>query len=181
MKIYTKTGDGGETSLFGGRRVSKDDLRIETYGTIDELNAILGLAYSFADSDEIKNLISQLQNDLFKVGADLATPSDKINSSKIVRTDEIMVREMEGEIDRIDAIVPDLKNFILPGGSKAASYLHFARTVCRRAERRLIALTSSEEINEQVKVYLNRLSDYLFILARYENFISGTPEVDWKV
>lgn len=181
MKIYTKTGDKGETSLFGGRRVSKDDLRIEAYGTVDELNAVLGKALAHTGNDRIKEIITKLQNHLFVVGADLATPSDKTNSAKILRTTNEMIEELENEIDRIDGVIPQLKNFILPGGNKAAAELHFARTVCRRAERKLVALMKQDEINPLAEIYLNRLSDLLFVLARYENYLSGTPEVDWNV
>lgn len=180
MKIYTKTGDGGQTSLFGGKRVAKDDLRIEAYGTVDELNSVLGLVASFSVWTEIKRIVYELQKDLFRVGADLATPMEKGETSKIKRTDEEMVLKLEKEIDRVDKLIPELKNFILPGGNDAAAFLHFGRTVCRRAERRVVSLNEIEKVNEKVKVYLNRLSDFLFVLSRYENYLSGNLEVEWK-
>ncbi|MBU1100605.1 MAG: cob(I)yrinic acid a,c-diamide adenosyltransferase [Bacteroidetes bacterium] len=179
MKIYTKTGDKGETSLFGGQRVSKDNLRIASYGTVDELNSILGIAASHLQGGEFKNLIMQLQNDLFNVGADLATPMDK-TSGEIIRVDGEGITFLEETIDEWDAKVPALKNFVLPGGSTASSYLHFARTVCRRAEREVVKLSKEIDIGSEVIIYLNRLSDLLFVLARYANVESGTPDVEWQ-
>ncbi len=181
MKIYTKTGDKGETSLFGGKRVKKDDARIEAYGTVDELNSVLGLVSSFTENKEIKEIVENLQQQLFTVGADLATPIEKTDSKRIKRVSEELTIELEKLVDNVDEKIPELRNFILPGGNKAASLLHFARTICRRAERRVIALSEKENINDAIVVYLNRLSDLLFVMARYENYLSGTKEIDWEV
>lgn len=179
MKIYTKTGDRGETSLFGGQRVSKDHLRIASYGTVDELNSILGLAASFLQEGDLKSLIYQLQNELFNVGADLATPYEK-TSGEIIRIKQADIQRVEELIDKWDDKVSPLKNFVLPGGSTASSYLHFARTVCRRAEREVVKLAREVVIGNEVVIYLNRLSDLLFVLARYANVESGTKDVDWQ-
>ena len=179
MKIYTKSGDKGETSLFGGGRVSKNNLRIKAYGTVDELNSILGLAASFTDDKKLAEEIRNLQNQLFMLGSDLATPLDK-NKVKIQRVSDMEITFLESRIDFYDEKLPELRNFILPGGSKGASYLHFARTVCRRAEREIVALAETEEIGIDVVKYINRLSDLLFMLARFANIVSGTSEIEWK-
>jgi len=181
MKIYTKTGDRGETSLFGGQRVPKDDLRINAYGTVDELNSVLGIAITEITAVEIKDILVQVQNDLFTLGADLASPAEKEKGSFVIpriKTDKI--EKLETFIDSIEYKLPELRNFILPGGSKGASYLHLARTVCRRAEREAVTLSKNVEIGPLPVVYLNRLSDLLFVLARFENFSAGQPDVDWK-
>jgi cob(I)alamin adenosyltransferase len=181
MKIYTKTGDKGETSLFGGKRVWKDDLRISAYGTVDELNAILGLSVSELVASELKDVISGIQNDLFTVGSDLASPLENENKTYVIpRVDLNFVNRLEMFIDKFDSKLPILRNFILPGGSKISAILHHARTVCRRAEREVVALSKSENINHEIEVYLNRLSDLLFVLARFENFTSGHPDIEWK-
>ena len=181
MKIYTKTGDKGETSLFGGQRVPKDDLRIQSYGTVDELNAILGIVVSHLADGEIKNTVLEIQNDLFTLGADLATPMDKGNKGFVIpRVDDVMIAKLEKWIDNFDSKIPELKSFILPGGTKASSVLHFARTVCRRAERNVITLKRSEDIGDKPVIYLNRLSDLLFVLARYENHVNNTPDIVWS-
>lgn len=181
MKIYTKTGDKGETSLFGGKRVWKDDLRIQAYGTTDELNAVLGIAAAELSDTELKVVISSIQNDLFTVGSDLASPLEKENKNFVIpRIDTQFVTRLEILIDKFDSQLPALKNFILPGGSKVSSILHHARTVCRRAEREVVALSRIEGINDQIEVYLNRLSDLLFVLARFENFSSKHPDIEWK-
>ena len=180
MKIYTKTGDEGSTSLFGGRRVDKDDLRIKAYGTVDELNALLGSAVSEILDEAFKELLKNIQIDLFIIGSDLATPDDgKINFT-VPKTEESLIRKLEEAIDLYSDKLPPLKNFILPGGSKGASLLHLARTVCRRAERSVVELSKNENIGQNILVYLNRLSDLLFVLARYENQLTSTPEVEWK-
>jgi cob(I)alamin adenosyltransferase len=179
MKIYTKSGDKGETSLFGGGRVSKNNLRIKAYGTVDELNSILGLAASFTDDKKLAEEIKNLQNQLFILGSDLATPLDK-NKVKIQRVSDMEITFLESRIDFYDEKLPELRNFILPGGSNSASYLHFARTVCRRAEREIVALAEKEEIGIDVVKYINRLSDLLFMLARFANIVSGTSEIEWK-
>jgi cob(I)alamin adenosyltransferase len=181
MKLYTKTGDEGKTSLFRGGRVLKNNIRIESYGTVDELNAALGVAISEIKNDELNSLLLEIQHDLFTLGADLATiESSENGTNKIARTDLDMIANLEQSIDKFDTIVPELKNFILPGGTKAASLLHYARTVCRRAERRVVDLAESDEINQNILIYLNRLSDLLFVLSRYENFVNNSPDVTWK-
>lgn len=178
MKIYTKQGDGGKTSLLGGEKVWKDNQRIKAYGTVDELNAILGIVIAESKSEELKGDLRSIQAELFTIGADLATPNNK--SVKIVRADEKFSRRIETLIDRYDEKLPELKNFILPGGSKASAYLHLARTVCRRAEREVVSLIKEVEINPEIQVYLNRLSDLLFVLARYENYMTGIEDIKWN-
>jgi cob(I)alamin adenosyltransferase len=181
MKIYTKTGDKGETSLFGGKRVWKDDLRISAYGTVDELNSVLGIAITELKNEELEKVIFGIQNELFTLGSDLATPLNiENNKFPIPRVKKTFVENLEKLIDTYDEKLPPLKNFILPGGTKAAAYLHHARTVCRRAEREVISLSKSEPINEEIKIYLNRLADLLFVLARYVNFIMNHPDIEWK-
>ncbi|PKL83286.1 MAG: ATP:cob(I)alamin adenosyltransferase [Ignavibacteriae bacterium HGW-Ignavibacteriae-3] len=181
MKIYTKTGDKGETSLFGGKRVRKDDQRIKAYGTVDELNAILGVAHSELINKELKDVIVGIQNDLFTVGSDLSSPLENENKNyTIPRANADQIIRLENLIDQYDSLLPPLKNFILPGGLKGAAVLHQARTVCRRAEREVVALAGTEEINDQIEVYLNRLSDMLFVLARFENFSNYTSDITWK-
>lgn len=181
MKIYTKTGDKGETSLFGGQRVWKDNPRLAAYGTVDELNSVIGIAVAELKSKELIDVLLSIQNDLFTMGSDLATPFDKGNKGFIIpRINEEKTELLEKFIDRFDSKLPELKNFILPGGTKAASQIHFARTVCRRCEREVVALSKVEEINLEVEKYLNRLSDLLFVLARYENYSSDVSDIEWK-
>jgi cob(I)alamin adenosyltransferase len=181
MKIYTKTGDKGKTCLFGGKRVWKDDLRISAYGTVDELNSILGLAQTDIKNKELKKVINCIQNELFVAGSDLAAPfSKKKNVFKIPRIEKTSTVALESLIDKYDTKLPSLKNFILPGGTKSAAILHMARTVCRRAEREAVALSRIDNINIEIIVYLNRLSDLLFVLARFENFSTKHPEIEWK-
>ncbi len=179
MKIYTKTGDKGETALFGGNRVSKDTPRIEAYGTVDELNTIVGTARSFNDNKLIDLILGEIQNQLFVLGADLATPPD-VKSPAARRITAKDCTSLEGMIDDFESKLGALNSFILPGGAKAASFLHVARTVCRRAERLVVALKKSEEISDEVIIFLNRLSDLLFMLARYANKVSGIKDVPWK-
>jgi cob(I)alamin adenosyltransferase len=179
MKIYTKTGDDGKTSLFGGERVLKNNLRIDAYGTVDELNAIIGVVISDKIDDKIKQILINIQNTLFVIGSELASPKNvKSNVIKNISSDEINF--LENSIDNFDSKLPELKNFILPGGTKDSANLHFARTICRRAERIVVELDSQEKINHNIVVYLNRLSDLLFVFARYENFVTSTPEIEWK-
>jgi len=181
MKIYTRTGDSGETSLFGGQRVPKDDIRIEAYGTIDELNSVIGVALLEIDNSDIYDLLKKVQNQLFTIGSDLATPIEKENSrASISGIKEHHITELENAIDFFDAQLEPLRNFILPGGSGGAVYLHLARTVCRRAERRVITLTHTTVINQNIILFLNRLSDLLFVLARFENRTNGIMDVPWK-
>ena len=181
MKIYTKGGDKGETGLFGGDRVPKNSERIEAYGTIDELNSFIGLAVTEVKSEEIKALLQKIQNQLFTAGSDLATPINEKNKKyNIPRVPEEFFKEAEEQIDRFDAKLETLQNFILPGGTKSAAMLNICRTVCRRAERRVVALNASSKIGENIIIFLNRLSDLFFVLSRYENMISGIPDVIWK-
>ena len=179
MKIYTKTGDTGETSLFGKTRVSKADARVDAYGEVDELNACLGAARAAGVDDEVDALIELLQKDLFALGAQLADPSRRIAArvEKAVIASS-SVERLEQTIDRLEAALPPLRKFILPGGSSAGAALHLARTVCRRAERRVIALGAGA-VDPVVVVYINRLSDLLFVMARAVNHRSGVQETEW--
>lgn len=179
MKIYTKKGDGGETGLFGGLRVSKDDLRIEAYGTVDELNAVLGIAAAGTDSRKLREVIGKIQPVLFEIGADLATPVSE-SAATITRVSTDAATPVEELIDALEKNLEPLRNFILPGGSLTAARLHHARTVCRRAERRVVSLSAREEVGRGIIIFLNRLSDLLFVLAREENRRSGTGEWSWK-
>jgi len=179
MKIYTKTGDSGETSLFDNTRVSKADARVDAYGEVDEVNACLGAARAAGVDDEISALIESLQKDLFALGARLADPSSRIapRVEKAAMTDAT-VQRLEQAIDRLEETLPPLRHFLLPGGSSAGALLHLARTVCRRAERRVIALGAGA-VDPVIIVYLNRLSDLLFVMARAVNLRSGVAETEW--
>jgi cob(I)alamin adenosyltransferase len=179
MEIYTKTGDKGDTSLFGGQRVPKDALRIEAYGTVDELNSALGLVRADNGDPEVDRILEQIQNELFELGADLATPQSVVKS-KVKRIEPRDVQGLERILDGLERQLKSLRSFILPGGSPVAARLHFARTVCRRAERAVVRLSRNEDIGETVMVYLNRLSDLLFVLARIVNHRAGVPEVKWR-
>lgn len=174
VKIYTRTGDAGETSLFGGARVSKDDDRIEAYGTVDELSSFLGLARAAWPDGPVDAELSRVQNDLFDIGAHLAAPG----SDRFRGVDPSRVEQLEQRIDAMERELQPLNNFILPGGSTAAAHLHVARSVCRRAERRTVAL--QDDGARTAIVYLNRLSDFLFVAARYANAKHGLPDVPWK-
>lgn len=178
MKIYTKTGDKGETGLFGSERVSKASKRIEAYGTVDELNSVLGIVRSLNPPVEIDTMLEEVQGDLFTLGADLATPNN--SDASVPRIQKSEIARIEKQIDEIDPKLEPLKHFIIPGGTEVASMLHFARTVCRRAERRVVKLAKKEEIGEQAVVYLNRLADLLFVLARYANHVGGHKEQKWE-
>jgi len=178
MKIYTKTGDQGETSLFAGGRVSKGDVRLHAYGTIDELNTILGLAVAAGLADDMQKQAHQVQADLFTVGGDLATPLDA-KAKGIVRVTPAMTARLEAEIDAWEETLPPLKNFILPGGGLTGAFLHQARTVCRRAERWIVMLQADQAMNQEALHYVNRLSDWLFVAARVANFQSGQVETPW--
>lgn len=178
MKIYTKTGDQGETGLFGGPRVRKDHPRIEAYGAVDELNAVLGLVRAESPPEEIDLLLAEIQNRLFDVGAELATPDPERMGT--VGVGPTHISRLEATIDRFESRLEPLKAFILPGGTLAAASLHLARTVCRRAERRLISLAASETISQSLLIYLNRLGDLLFVLAREANRVAGRPDVPWE-
>jgi cob(I)alamin adenosyltransferase len=181
MKIYTKTGDAGDTGLFGGGRVKKDDPRVEAYGDVDELNAVIGMARALEQLPRIDEVLVPMQRDLFSIGALLATPNlDKMHKhlSK-ANIDDRRIRELEQVIDDCDRDLEPLKAFIIPGGSRKGAMLHVARTVCRRAERRVVHLQREVEIPELVVIYLNRLSDLLFTLARLANVLTGVGEVTW--
>jgi len=179
MKIYTKAGDTGETALYGGIRVLKTSERICAYGTLDELNAFLGLVASDERTHEgLRISLTRIQNELFHLGAELATPPEK--KVAVVPISEADVVRMEKEIDAMEAELKPLKNFILPGGSRVAAELHLARTVCRRAEREAVTLHGSEPLRPIVIKYINRLSDLLFVMARFQNHKVGVADVPWK-
>ncbi|MDZ7690373.1 MAG: cob(I)yrinic acid a,c-diamide adenosyltransferase [Balneolaceae bacterium] len=178
MKIYTKRGDKGDTSLYGGARVSKSSARIKAYGTVDELNSWLGLALEYTRSEKAKNVLEEIQKHLFILGADLATPPDA--KTRISRIEETHVVFLENAIDEMSEELPELKNFILPGGAESGSRLHVARTICRRAERAVVECSNHEQVSDVALKYLNRLSDLLFVAARFENKNAGTPETTWK-
>jgi cob(I)alamin adenosyltransferase len=178
MKIYTKTGDKGYTSLIGGTRVPKHHLRIESYGTVDELNSYIGLISDQELSDHDKGILKQIQDRLFTIGSLLAADPEK---SKMVIPDlhPEDIELLEKEIDRMNELLPELRHFILPGGSNSISYCHIARCVCRRAERLSVHLAEESTVDEKVNIYLNRLSDYLFTLARLIGHDSKVPENQW--
>ena len=179
MKIYTKTGDAGGTSLFAGGRVPKHHARVEAYGTIDELNSVLGVARAAKPSRQVDAWLEKAQNQLFHLGADLATPLDA-KADWITRVSQADVDWLERSIDLMSEDLAPLNNFILPGGAPAAAQIQLARAVCRRSERLIVALAESEAISEHALPYINRLSDWLFTLARYENMQSGEQESKWR-
>ena len=184
MKLYTRSGDDGDTGLFGGGRVRKDHLRVEAYGTVDELNAAIGSAAAACDpaspvQQRLAEILTQLQSRLFDLGADLATPEGTEHEAKIVRIGPEHVAAAEAWIDEIDADNEPMRSFILPGGTEAAAWLHVARTVCRRAERRVVALEREAPINRQTIIYLNRVGDLLFAMARRANADAGVEDVPW--
>lgn len=178
MKIYTRNGDRGETSLFGGGRLPKDALRIETYGTVDELNSALGIARAWRPQKELDLVLARIQNELFTLGADLATPEDKL-SGNVQRIRQDHITALEQFIDSVDGRLKPLSSFVLPGGSHVAAQLHLARTICRRAERLVVKLSREEKIGPSCLVYLNRLSDLLFVLARFANQLDRIEETLW--
>src|SRR3990167_1642511 len=178
VKIYTKTGDSGTTSLFGGKRLPKDDLRIEAYGNVDELNSFLGLILAENPQAEVIKKVIRVQKELFILGSDLSAPQDI--KTKTPRITKVYIRRLEREIDRMEKSLPRLKNFILPGGSKTGAKLHLARSIARRAERSIAALSSTEKINQNAQVYINRLSDWFFVLARFINKLENQKESIWK-
>ena len=185
FKIYTKTGDKGETSLYGGTRVSKAAARVESYGTLDELNAFIGLAKAEISDEKVLSQLQKIQFDLFTVGSEAATPTDKMLLANGKNRLDLMISEkeiieLELWMDDFDAELEPLKFFILPSGGKAAATVHVCRTVCRRAERAMVFLNETEEVRPELIKYLNRLSDYLFILARYISKISGEKEEYWN-
>jgi cob(I)alamin adenosyltransferase len=181
LKIYTRTGDDGDTGLFGGGRVTKDHPRVEAYGDIDELNAAVGMARAIDVMPRIDEVLAPLQRDLFAIGALLATPDRAKMAEQLAkaRIDDDRIAQLERAIDEGEAELEPLRAFILPGGTPKAGALHVARTVCRRAERRVIALMREDEVPQLVVIYLNRLSDLLFVLARVANARAGAGEVTW--
>jgi len=180
MKIYTKTGDAGETGLFGGARVSKASLRVATYGDVDELNSAIGWArVAVADAD-LDALLNQIQNDLFEVGAELGSTADRKKKGGLPLIEEPQVETLERAIDKYEEGPPALQSFVLPGGSESAARFHLARCICRRAERGLVALGAEETLRGELLRYLNRLSDLLFTLARYANHTAGVEDIPWK-
>jgi cob(I)alamin adenosyltransferase len=182
MKIYTKTGDTGDTGLFGGPRVAKDDPRIEAIGDVDELNATIGLVRTQLGGDsttaDIERLLSDVQHHLFDLGAELATPDPQAHGTALLQAEH--ATQLEQAVDRWEADLQPLKQFILPGGTPAAAALHIARAVCRRAERRVVTLGRTEKVRGELVIYLNRLSDLLFVLARAANHVAGVGDVAWE-
>ncbi len=179
MKIYTGFGDSGRTQLFGGQVVDKDDLRVEAYGAADELNSHLGLIISHLEKDEWVNLLQDIQDDIFRISTELATPREKEKKIKGILITGDNIKKIENNIDDLESNLAPLKNFILPGGSEASAVVHIARTVCRRLERRLVGFAKLEEIDQNILVYINRLSDFLFVFARYLNKESGCDDILW--
>ena len=179
MKIYTKTGDKGQTSLIGGTRVPKYHLRIESYGTIDELNSWMGLIRDQGIDDHSITIVLEIQDRLFTIGSSLASDPDK-SKMKIPDLTDNDITLLEKEIDRMNDHLPDLRSFILPGGNNTVSFCHLARCVCRRAERLAVQLSEESFVDERVKVYLNRLSDYLFVLARWMAMQKNIAETPWS-
>lgn len=178
FKIYTKTGDKGETGLFGGKRLPKSHIRIEAYGTVDELNAYIGLVRDVNENDEVRQLLKEIQDRLFTIGANLASDPSKNMSTPDIQTSDIEL--LEKAMDKMDAELAPLKNFILPGGHTAVSFCHIARCVCRRAERLVVALNLTEPVEPILIRYLNRLSDYLFVLGRKMAKNLDVKEVVWS-
>ncbi len=185
FKVYTKTGDKGETGLYGGTRISKASSRVESYGNIDELNAFMGVAKSYVTDSRVLEQLKKIQFDLFTVGSEAATPVDKLflangKARLALVISEKEIEELEHWIDAFEEELEPLQYFILPGGGKAATHFHVARTVCRRAERSMVFLNESEEVRPELIKYLNRLSDYLFVLSRYISKIENEPEEYWN-
>jgi len=180
-KVYTKTGDKGKTGLIGGMRVEKHNPRLEAYGTIDELNSFIGLLRSFEIGDNERKILESVQSKLFTVGAHLAVDDEHIEMKANFSCDEEDIAALENEIDVINGKLPEMNCFVLPGGSQLVSYTHVARTVCRRAERRITELMDIVEVNEDIVKYVNRLSDYLFVLSRKFAIDNNVIEVPWGV
>lgn len=178
-RIYTRTGDDGATALGGGQRVPKDSPRIETYGTVDELNSILGVAIAAGADSRVAEMLRPIQNDLFHLGSDLCILEEDKKKFKVPQIEDRHVKQLEAFIDELQASMGPLENFILPGGAIAASHLHVGRCVCRRAERLLVTLRKSERVGAFTVPYLNRLGDLLFVMARFENLKKDTPDILW--
>lgn len=180
MKIYTRTGDAGETGLVDGSRVFKDDLRVAAYGDVDELNAVLGVVRAHARDAALEALLLGIQRDLFALGAQLADPSEQVAARKAkAAVAPGRVEELEAAIDAREADLPALRAFVLPGGAPLGAFLHLARTVCRRAERTIVALDRRQRLDPRIEAYVNRLSDLLFVLARHANQAAGHPDDTW--
>jgi cob(I)alamin adenosyltransferase len=180
MKIYTRTGDDGTTGLVGGTRVKKHNIRLESYGTIDELNSHIGMIRSMQNDSSVDKILEIIQNKLFVIGANLATEDSIDIIRKQLPCKKKDVDLLEFEMDRMNISLPELRNFILPGGSQVSSVCHVARTVCRRAERRIVELAENQFVDEILIKYVNRLSDYLFVLSRYLNISHSNPEILWE-
>lgn len=180
MKIYTGFGDQGNTALLGGQIVKKNNPRIETYGVLDELNSMLGLILSKHPDESIESMLKSIQEDIFIFSAEIATPDKNKQSNLNKKITNQNVKNLESHIDMLSSELDPLKNFIIPGGSEEAAIAHIARTICRRAERNLVALMSESQIREDLLIYINRLSDLLFVLARYINKSKGEPDLIWK-
>ncbi|MGL5273103.1 MAG: cob(I)yrinic acid a,c-diamide adenosyltransferase [Phocaeicola sp.] len=178
-KVYTKTGDKGTTSLVGGTRVAKTHVRLDAYGTIDELSSNLGLLYTYLTDEDDKKILLHIQHKLFTLGAYLATDTEQTTLRIEAQIREEDIDKMEQHIDAITALLPELRAFILPGGSRDSAICHVCRTVCRRAERAILEIQKEHEVDGLVIAYVNRLSDYLFVLARKLNLLAGTPEICW--
>lgn len=179
MRIYTKTGDKGMSSLYGGARISKSSARMSAYGTVDELNSFLGVIVAHGPNTYLRWKLVRVQEELLMAGSDLATPADINEKLTVVRLSDVVVKKLEEEIDEMTKDLPELRHFILPSGSITGAQLHYARAICRRAERYVVALADEEEINPFVIQYLNRLSDWLFTAARYQNQHDKVAETEW--
>ncbi|MDO9152116.1 MAG: cob(I)yrinic acid a,c-diamide adenosyltransferase [Paludibacter sp.] len=180
MKIYTKTGDKGTTGLIGGTRIPKNDIRLEAYGTVDELNSFIGLLKTFSLQNAEENFLFEIQNKLFSIGSYLATDTSKTSLDSSLFLTEQDVISIENEIDRLNEKLPPLSNFILPGGTQSAAVCHICRTVSRRAERRIFDVSNLYSVDNHIYMYVNRLSDYFFVLSRYINITNETKEIYWK-
>jgi len=178
--VYTKTGDKGTTSLIGGTRVSKGDLRLDAYGTVDELSSHIGMIWSYDIDQHSKEVLQSTQNQLFVIGAYLATDSTVSDLRNRLSRDNALIEQLENEMDVLENALPPLTNFVLPGGHPAVSACHIARTVCRRAERKVVEMSQQLEVDEWVITYLNRLSDYLFVLSRHLSNFFNIEEIPWK-
>ena len=177
MKIYTKTGDEGTTALFGGKRVQKDDIRIEAYGTVDELNSFIGLLNASFQEATQNYFLTEVQKRLFTIGANLASDPEKKMITPDIKHDDIQT--LENAMDTMDQLLEPLKNFILPGGDTVIAKAHICRTICRRAERRVITLNNISQVDPSIIIYLNRLSDYFFVLSRYLSYRNNITEIPW--
>lgn len=178
-RVYTRTGDKGETGLIGGVRISKADIRLESYGTIDELNSLVGLLATYVDDKETEETLTQIQKNLFTVGSHLATDQSKTPLAEWAKIDAKEATLLETAMDKIMAELPEKQGFVLPGGCRGACMAHVCRTVCRRAERRIVALAEEAEVGQEIVTYVNRLSDYFFVLAKKLNFVCGIKEKKW--